>query len=66
MGKGGDLGGKKKKRRKERAGPVAANLDILESNKEVGGGANEVKLLTLRTGWKLRRFRRVQFFLCKH
>ena len=29
---------KKKKRRKERVGPVAANQDNLESNKEEGGG----------------------------
>ena len=36
---GGDLGGERKKRRKERVGPVAANPDNLESNKEAGGGA---------------------------
>ena len=36
---GGDLGGKRKKCRKERVGPVAANPDNLESNKEAGGGA---------------------------
>ena len=39
MGNGGDLGGKRKKRKKERVGPVAANPDNLESNKEAGGGA---------------------------
>ena len=39
MGNGGDLGGKRKKRRKERVGPVAANPDNLENNKEAGGGA---------------------------
>ena len=38
-GNGGDTGGKRKKNRKERVGSVAANLDNLESNKEVGGGA---------------------------
>ena len=37
VGNGGDLGGKRKKRRKERVGPVAANPDNLESNKESGG-----------------------------
>ena len=35
---GGDLGGKRKKCRKERVGPVAANPDNLENNKEAGGG----------------------------
>ena len=34
VGNGGDLGGKRKKCRKERVGPVAANPDNLESNKE--------------------------------
>ena len=34
-----DLGGKRKKRRKERVGPVALNPDNLETNKEAGGGA---------------------------
>ena len=38
-GTGGDTGGKRKKCRKERVGPVAANPDNLESNKEAGGGA---------------------------
>ena len=36
---GGDLGGKKNKRRKETVGPVAANSDNLENNDEAGGGA---------------------------
>ena len=34
-----DLGGKRKKCRKERVGLVAANSDNLRSNKEAGGGA---------------------------
>ena len=35
---GGDFGGKRKKRRrKERVGPVVANSDNVESNKEAGG-----------------------------
>ena len=36
---GEDLGGKRKKRTKERVGPVAANPDNLANNKEAGGGA---------------------------
>ena len=36
-GNGADLGGKRKKCRKKRVGPVAANPDNLESNKEAGG-----------------------------
>ena len=43
VGNGGDLGGKTKTRRKERVGPVAANLDNLESNKEAGGGAQGIQ-----------------------
>ena len=39
VGNRGDLGGKKKTYRKERVGPVAANPDNLESNKEEGGGS---------------------------
>ena len=39
VGNGGDFGGKREKRRKERVGPVAANPDNLEINKEAGGGA---------------------------
>ena len=39
VGNGGDLGGKRKKCKKERVGPVAANPDNLESNKEAEGGA---------------------------
>ena len=42
MGNGGDLGGKRKKCRKERVGPVAANPDDLESDKEAGGGELKV------------------------
>ena len=38
-GNRGDTCGKRKKCRKERVGPVAANPDNLESNKEAGGGA---------------------------
>ena len=38
-GNGGDMGGKRKKCRKERVGSVAANPDNLGSNKEAGGGA---------------------------
>ena len=34
----GDFGGKRQACRKERVGPVAANPDNLESNKETGGG----------------------------
>ena len=37
-GNGGDMGGKRKKCRKERVGSVAANSDNLGSNKEAGGG----------------------------
>ena len=38
-GNGGDMGGKRKKCRKERVGSVAANPDNLGSNKEAGGGS---------------------------
>ena len=38
-GNGGDMGGKRKKCRKERVGSVAATSDNLGSNKEAGGGA---------------------------
>ena len=38
-GNGGDMGGKRKKCRKERVGSVAANLDNLGSSKEAGGRA---------------------------
>ena len=41
VGNGGDTDGKRKKCRKERVGPVAANLDNLESDKEAGGGAQD-------------------------
>ena len=37
VGNGGDLGGKRKNCVKERVGPVAANPDNLENNKEAGG-----------------------------
>ena len=37
-GNGGDMGGERKKCRKERVGSVAANPDNLGSNKEAGGG----------------------------
>ena len=43
VGNGGDLGGKRKKWRKERVGPVAANPDNPESNKEAGGGSQSTK-----------------------
>ena len=46
VGNGGDLGGKSKKRRKERVGPVAANSDNLENNKEAGGGAQGTQSLS--------------------
>ena len=39
VGNGRDLGGKRKKCRKERVGAIAANPDNLESNKEAEGGA---------------------------
>ena len=39
VGNGGALGGKRGKCRNERVGPVAANPDNLESNKEAGGRA---------------------------
>ena len=42
-GNGGDIGGKRKKCRKERVGSVAANSDNLGSNKEAGGGAQGVQ-----------------------
>ena len=38
IGKGGDLGGKRKKCRKERVGPVSANPDNLDNKKEAGRG----------------------------
>ena len=39
VGNGGDLGGKREKCGKERGGPVAANPDNRESNKEAGWAA---------------------------
>ena len=44
VGNRGDLGGKRKKCKKERVGPVAANPDNLESDKEAGGGAQGVRV----------------------
>ena len=38
-GNGGDMGGKRKKCRKERVGSVAVKPDNLGRNKEAGGGA---------------------------
>ena len=40
VGNEGELSGKKKDRRKERVGPVAANSDNLENNNEAGGGGH--------------------------
>ena len=34
---------REKKRRKERVGPVAANPDYQESNKEQGGGGGSIR-----------------------
>ena len=42
-GNGGDMGGKRKKCRKERVGSVAANLDNLGSNNEAGGAAQGIQ-----------------------
>ena len=39
VGNGGDLGGKRKKRRQERVDSVAANPNNLENSKEAGGEA---------------------------
>ena len=49
VGNGGDLGGKRKNRKKERVGPVAANPDNLEKNKEAGGGGDKVPRAQVRT-----------------
>ena len=38
-GNGGDFGGTRKRCRKGSVGPVAANSNIVEINKEAGGGA---------------------------
>ena len=43
MGNEGDLGGKSKKHRKERVGPVAAYPDNLEKSKKSGGGAQDTQ-----------------------
>ena len=42
VGSGGDLGGKRKSCRKERFGPLPANPDNIENNKETGGGRHTV------------------------
>ena len=39
VGNGRDLGGKRKTRRNERVGPVAASPDNLENSEEAEGGA---------------------------
>ena len=49
VGNGGDLGGKTKKCRNKKFGPIAANPDNIESNKEGGGGARSAD-----RGWRLR------------
>ena len=46
VGNGGDLGGKRKKCTKERVGPVAANPDNLEGNKETGRGVQDTQGLS--------------------
>ena len=46
VGNGGDFGGKRKKCRKERVGPVAANPDHLENNKEAGRGTQDTQGLS--------------------
>ena len=46
VGNGGDLGGKRKERRKEKDNPVAAKPDNLESDKEAGGGAQGTQRLS--------------------
>ena len=46
MGNGGDLDGKRIKRRKERVGTVASNPDNLENSKEAGGGAQRTQSLS--------------------
>ena len=47
VGNGGDLGGKRKKRRKKRICPVAANTDNLESNKKAEVGAKTLQIETV-------------------
>ena len=46
VGNAGDVGGKRKKRRKKRVGPVAANPDNLPNNKRAGGGAQGTQSLS--------------------
>ena len=38
VGNGEDISGKREKRKQKRVGPVAANPDNLENNKDAGGG----------------------------
>ena len=45
-GNGGDFGGTRKRCRKGSVGPVAANSNIVEINKEAGGGAEETLSLS--------------------
>ena len=45
-GNGGDFGGTRKRCRKGSVGPVAANSNIVEINKEAGGGAQETLSLS--------------------
>ena len=47
-GNGGDMGGKRKKCRKERVGSVAANPDNLGSNKRKQGGEHKVLMAQVR------------------
>ena len=44
VGNGGDLGGKRKKCRKERFDPVAANPDNVKINTEASGGAQGTQI----------------------
>ena len=45
MGNGGDLNGKRKKRRQERVGSVAADPDNLENSKKAGREAQSTQSL---------------------
>ena len=49
VGNGGGLGVKRKKRRKERVGPGAANPNNLANNKEAGGGAQGTQGFRIET-----------------
>ena len=56
VGNGGDLGAERKTCRKARVGPVAANPDNLESNKEAGRGArSQVRIVQVERECPLRR-----------